>query len=68
MPPLSRRQFVATAATATLPAFLRAEEPKAKDEPVAFFLVGDTPSSPTRRTRPNWTRGRSPSPAGSSMC
>jgi Calcineurin-like phosphoesterase len=40
--PLSRRQFVATAATATLPAFLRAQEPKPKDEPVAFFVVGDT--------------------------
>ena len=40
--PISRRRFVATAATATLPAFLRAEEPKAKDEPVAFFLIGDT--------------------------
>ncbi len=40
--PLSRRQFVATAATATLPAFLRADEPNAKAEPVAFFVVGDT--------------------------
>jgi predicted phosphodiesterase len=38
---LSRRQFLATtAASATLPAFLRAAEPK--EEPVAFFLVGDT--------------------------
>jgi predicted phosphodiesterase len=43
--PLSRRQFAATAAAATLPAFLRpasAQEPKAKDEPLAFFVVGDT--------------------------
>ena len=40
---LTRRQFVASAAAgASLPAWLRAEEPKPKDEPVAFFLVGDT--------------------------
>ncbi len=40
---LTRRQFVATAAAGTsLPAWLRADEPKPKDEPVAFFLVGDT--------------------------
>ena len=38
---LSRRQFLAaSAAGATLPAFLRAAEPKG--DPVAFFLVGDT--------------------------
>jgi len=39
---LSRRQFLATsaAAGAALPTFLRAAEPK--DDPVAFFLVGDT--------------------------
>ena len=39
---LSRRQFLATSAVAgaALPAFLRAAEPK--DDPVAFFLVGDT--------------------------
>jgi len=39
---LSRRQFLATSAIAgaTLPAFLRAAEPKS--DPVAFFLVGDT--------------------------
>jgi predicted phosphodiesterase len=40
---LTRRQFVATAVTgAALPVWLRADEPKPKDEPVAFFLVGDT--------------------------
>ena len=40
---LTRRQFVAGAAAgAALPARLRADEPKPKDEPVAFFLVGDT--------------------------
>ena len=40
---IHRRQFVATAAGgAALPAWLRADEPKPKDEPVAFFLVGDT--------------------------
>ncbi|MFM8275364.1 MAG: metallophosphoesterase, partial [Gemmata sp.] len=39
----TRRQFVAGAAAgAALPAWLRAEDPKPKEEPVAFFLVGDT--------------------------
>jgi predicted phosphodiesterase len=38
---LTRRQFVAGAAAgAVVP--LRADPPKPKDEPVAFFLVGDT--------------------------
>lgn len=42
-PNLTRRQFVAGAAAgAALPARLRADEPKPKEEPVAFFLVGDT--------------------------
>ncbi len=41
--PLTRRQFVA-AATAGLaaPAFASADAPRRPDEPVAFFLVGDT--------------------------
>ncbi len=40
---LSRREFVATAAAAvSLPCTLRAEKPQPRDEPVAFFLVGDT--------------------------
>ena len=40
---LTRRQFVATAASGlALPACLRADAPKPKEEPVAFFLVGDT--------------------------
>jgi len=40
---LTRRQFVASAAAGTsLPAWLRGDEPKPKNEPVAFFLVGDT--------------------------
>ena len=40
---LSRRQFLATAAAAvTLPACLRADAPRPKDDVVAFFLVGDT--------------------------
>ncbi len=40
--PVSRRGFLATAATLTLPAVAKPDEPKAKDEPVAFFVVGDT--------------------------
>jgi predicted phosphodiesterase len=41
---LNRRQFVATATIAAVsdPAFLLGDEPKPKDEPLAFFLVGDT--------------------------
>lgn len=39
MPRTSRRAFLASAAA--LPALARADEPKA-DEPVAFFVVGDT--------------------------
>lgn len=40
---LSRRQFVAAATTGiALPACLRADKPKSAEEPVAFFLVGDT--------------------------
>ncbi|MBX7106309.1 MAG: metallophosphoesterase [Gemmataceae bacterium] len=40
---LNRRQFVGSAAAAVyLPAWLRADEPKTTDEPVVFFLVGDT--------------------------
>jgi len=39
----TRRQFVAAAtAGLPLPTFLHADEPKPKDEPVAFFVVGDT--------------------------
>jgi predicted phosphodiesterase len=38
----TRRQLVAAAAGISLPAFLRADEPKSEGEPVAFFLVGDT--------------------------
>lgn len=37
---VTRREFVAAAVSA--PAFARADGPKPKDEPVAFFLVGDT--------------------------
>jgi cytolysin (calcineurin-like family phosphatase) len=37
---LSRREFVASAVA--LPALLHAQEPKPKDDPVAFFLIGDT--------------------------
>ena len=41
--PVSRRGFLASAAaTITLPAVARAADPKPKDEPVAFFVVGDT--------------------------
>jgi predicted phosphodiesterase len=41
--PLNRRQFVAAATGAlSIPAVLLGEEPKPKDDPVAFFLVGDT--------------------------
>jgi predicted phosphodiesterase len=40
---LTRRQFVATAAAGlTTPWYLRADDVKPKDEPVAFFFVGDT--------------------------
>jgi predicted phosphodiesterase len=44
MPPtVSRRRFLGTAAAAvTLPAVAKPDEPKPKDEPVAFFVVGDT--------------------------
>jgi hypothetical protein len=37
---LSRRELVASAVA--LPALLHAQEPKPKDDPVAFFLIGDT--------------------------
>jgi predicted phosphodiesterase len=39
---LTRRQFVATAASLTVPACLRGDPIQPKDEAVAFFLVGDT--------------------------
>jgi predicted phosphodiesterase len=40
---LTRRQFVAaTTAGLTIPAFSLGEQPKSKEDPVAFFLVGDT--------------------------
>ena len=40
---LTRRQFVAaTAAGLSIPAYLRGDQSKPKDDPVAFFLVGDT--------------------------
>lgn len=38
----TRRQFVAAAGAAMLPAFLPASEPQPDDEPVSFFLIGDT--------------------------
>ncbi len=40
---ISRRKFLtATATGLCVPAFLRGDESKTKDETVAFFLVGDT--------------------------
>ncbi len=41
---LNRRQFVAAATTAavSVPAILHGAEPKPKEQPVAFFLVGDS--------------------------
>ena len=40
---VTRRQFVAaTAAGLSIPAYLRGDQPKSKDNPIAFFLVGDT--------------------------
>jgi predicted phosphodiesterase len=40
---ITRRQFIASAAASvSLPGLLRAGEPKVADDPVAFFLVGDT--------------------------
>ena len=43
MPPtVSRRGFLASAAAVTLPTVARPADPKPKDEPVAFFVVGDT--------------------------
>ena len=40
--PVTRRQFVATTAGLTIPAYLRGDPPKPKVDPVSFFLVGDT--------------------------
>src|SRR5437763_1588186 len=40
--PVTRRQFIAATTTALIPAFMRANEPRLKEDPVAFFLVGDT--------------------------
>jgi predicted phosphodiesterase len=40
--PVCRRGFLASAATLAIPAVAKPAEPKAKDDPVAFFLVGDT--------------------------
>jgi predicted phosphodiesterase len=41
--PVSRRGFLASAAaTLAIPAAAKPDEPKPKDEPVAFFVVGDT--------------------------
>jgi predicted phosphodiesterase len=40
--PITRRQFAAATAATTIPAVARAAAPEPKDEPVAFFLVGDT--------------------------
>lgn len=40
---MNRRQFaVATAGAVSIPNFLLGEQPNSKDEPVSFFLVGDT--------------------------